>query len=62
MTCQHKKIKQSDLDDEFNDYKTILNSMPLNKLNFIKEYFFEIDDFSEKMKCKEKYQNKEKTA
>ena len=59
MTCQHKKRKHSDLDDEFNDYKTILNNMPLNKLNFIKEYFFVIDDYSDKMKCKEKYENKE---
>ena len=60
MSCQHKKQKQSNLDDEYYDYKTILNNMPLNKLDFIKEYLFEIDDYSDIMKCKEKYENEEK--
>ena len=60
MSCQHKRQKQLDLDDEYYDYKTILNNIPLNKLDFIKEYLFEIDDYSDIMKCKEKYENEEK--
>lgn len=60
MSCQHKRVKLLDLDDEYYDYKTFLNNIPLNKLDFIKEYLFEIDGYSDRMKCKEKYENKEK--